>query len=672
MDIRKSLLLAMCLLIGMQSYAQRFDWVKSYSGQEPVGRKWNYVVESVTDSHGNLYVAGQFARGASIDGEELLPFSPYGGDIDVMNACILKFSPDGNLLWKKILHANYGRLSSIYGLQLVGDSALYADVFFMIPQVDHSDAYLYFYDTLVTLDNRGSLLNLDTLSNPEAHAISVFDLDGDLKENYILNMAYKDIDGNLIRLDRLSHNDLDTVFLFNDRFNPGQFCVDGDGNIYYEQQSYAEVWLWCDTCEYGLRKADLSNGLISECIIMVNGQLRFSLPVETPIADCNSRIMKFAPHFSDILTHQYVFSFFEGTWGRVHSKLSVGANGNVYLLQDFQSPTNITNINIPLWGDTNLSFVFSCRKQGSVIEYDESLSPIDVVQLVQEQIPSQPEATAATIGDVALGDGMMLVIGNYCRNGYEYDPTYKGQLLNVGNDPGNVYLLKTTGDNHSLEQYGHVRSSMAAFQKTITSHNGMILSNGRIFSQVSFGGNIQFADTNIYVPNNKYGTGICIWDNSLHEIGYIDLSTNLSTLGLLSSSMSIHDSSLYVIFSVSDDVIMADTTMYCTGNSVAVIARYVDGDFALPYTHGGGGNVSIEMAGDESVTCYPNPTTGAVVFVLPDGETATDCNITSAGGVRHKASVSSNTLNLSDYPSGIYYVEIVTTSNVYKQKIIKL
>ena len=100
------ILMAAFVVLTFTAHAQHFDWVKTYSGQDPAGRSWNYIASSVTDSHGNLYVAGQFAYGASIDGQSLLSFSPHGGDINNPNACIMKISPQGNIVWKKIMHAN--------------------------------------------------------------------------------------------------------------------------------------------------------------------------------------------------------------------------------------------------------------------------------------------------------------------------------------------------------------------------------------------------------------------------------------------------------------------------------------------------------------------------------------------------------------------------------------
>jgi hypothetical protein len=50
---KRIILLAVFVVLSLAAHAQRFDWVKSYSGQEPPGKFWNYIVSSVTDSHDN-------------------------------------------------------------------------------------------------------------------------------------------------------------------------------------------------------------------------------------------------------------------------------------------------------------------------------------------------------------------------------------------------------------------------------------------------------------------------------------------------------------------------------------------------------------------------------------------------------------------------------------------
>lgn len=91
--LKSTALLVFCMLFSLHAFSQHFDWVKSYSGQESPGYKWNNIISSVTDSQGNLYVAGRFANGAAIDGQDLLPITPHGSQHDNRNGIIIKFRP---------------------------------------------------------------------------------------------------------------------------------------------------------------------------------------------------------------------------------------------------------------------------------------------------------------------------------------------------------------------------------------------------------------------------------------------------------------------------------------------------------------------------------------------------------------------------------------------------
>ena len=99
------LLLSILLAASLHALPQHFDWVKAYSGNSrpKLDYPYNHIVGSVTDSHGNLYVAGQFANGASIDEQALLPITLHGSLCDNINAAIVKFSPEGQIMWKKVL-----------------------------------------------------------------------------------------------------------------------------------------------------------------------------------------------------------------------------------------------------------------------------------------------------------------------------------------------------------------------------------------------------------------------------------------------------------------------------------------------------------------------------------------------------------------------------------------
>ena len=158
--LKSTALLVFCMLFSLPAFSQHFDWVKSYSGNSRSDYPYNHIVGSVTDSHGNLYVAGQFGNGAAIDGQDLLPITPHGPQCDNINGAIVKFSPEGQILWKKVIHANDGMPGEISEMIIVGDTALYVASNVYIPYRDGQ--YIYFYDTLITKDNASYMMSLDS------------------------------------------------------------------------------------------------------------------------------------------------------------------------------------------------------------------------------------------------------------------------------------------------------------------------------------------------------------------------------------------------------------------------------------------------------------------------------------------------------------------------------
>ena len=207
--------------------------MKSYSGNSRPDYPYNHIVGSVTDSPGNLYVAGQFGNGAAIDGQDLLPITPHGPQCDNINGAIVKFSPEGQILWKKVIHANDGMPGEISEMLIVGDTALYVASNVYIPYRDGQ--YIYFYDTLITKDNASYMMPLDSCASSVATAFSIMDLDGNFLEHHFLQIAWIDSAGRVITLDRLNGNPESSRRIENLNFLANPFCVDSDGNIYIGQ-----------------------------------------------------------------------------------------------------------------------------------------------------------------------------------------------------------------------------------------------------------------------------------------------------------------------------------------------------------------------------------------------------------------------------------------------------
>ena len=675
MTIKRTFWLVAMTLLSLTAHAQHFDWVKSYSGQEPTGKFWNYIVSSVTDSHGNLYVAGQFANGATIDGQDLLPFSPHGGQTENPNSCIMKISPQGNILWTKILHANYGQPTRIYDLQLVGDTALFANVSIPIPKEDNE--YLYFYDTLITKDNLDYLLYMDSISYTGiTTAISSFDLDGNLNENYLLHTAYKDSKGKLITLDRQTNNDFDSVYILNNQFKPGTFCVDNQGNIYFGHLSTDLLWLFCDTCASQSQSYNLSNGLISEIVIMVNGHQSFANVLSERSSNSNYRIMKFAPHFSDLLACRYVFSYNTESWSYAYNtKLLAESNENhVYLLCNLQQPS--ATMNASLQGDTSKSVVFTNMTQGIVIEYNNSLFPLDVIQITPEQNISQIISANLAFNNLisSKDSNVLFIIGGFAENSSSFTPTYKNQTIDLGNASVNAFALRIERGNNTLEYFNHIRSNQGTSFMTTQAPVGAVESNGRIFAQAVYKGNIQWSDSNISIANNKFGTGVFVWDYSLRELEFIDLNIESSSRPL-ASSLSIHDSNLYIMVASKEGFTLSNTTLPLVGNSVAVIARYVDTSFMTPYVPTTDpidtGEVRITLVEDgTALVAYPNPFRQSVRIKVQGGQLkelggTVTAILTDLTGRREQVRLTPDapgqyTLDLTSRPQATYLLTLTT------------
>ena len=383
--------------------------------------------------------------------------------------------------------------------------------------------------------------------------------------------------------------------------------------------------------------------------------------------------MKFAPHFSDLLACRYVFSYNTESWNYAYNtKLLADSNENhVYFLCNLQQPS--TAMNASLQGDTSKSVVFTNMTQGIVIEYDNSLVPLDVIQITPEQNISQIISANLAFNNIisSQDSNVLFIIGGFAENSSSFTPTYKSQTIDLGNASVNAFALRIERGNNTLEYINHIRSNQGTSFMTTQAPVGFVESNGRIFAQAVYKGNIQWSNSNISIANNKFGTGVFVWDYSLRELEFIDLNIE-SNSRPLASSLSIHDSNLYIMVSSKEGFTLSNTTLPIVGNSVAVIARYVDSSFYFPNLHQGEEPMSFENIAFLHVKCYPNPTNSTIIFELPENEVISKCYVISSNGVCHQEIVTAHTLNLSKYPSGNYYIELITNNNIYKHKIIKL
>lgn len=554
--------------------AQGFDWVKTYSGYwEPQEYPSNYVVGSATDSRGNVYVAGQMVFSAVFDGEDILPFTPLGSDV-MLGACILKLSPTGELLWKKALHAKESH-SLIHGIQLVGDTALWVCAGTSIPKAE--DDYLYFYDTLVTPSTRQFLMDDDEHSNGKAMVVTAFDLDGNRRENYFLHLAYKDIEGRMITWRMMIGNATSLVFVFKQPLFPSAFHVDNQGNIYLGHSVMDRLYMACDTCS-GAQEVTLSNGLLSEVVVMVNGQPRFMDTNTTHPTFSNYRIMKFSPHFDSMLACRYVFENETGQWAYYTSQQLItdtGA-GHLYLMFNIDEPTELADQQ--LTGSADKVVRLTGMIQGVVVEYDSQLQPLEVYQIEQAQ-PSQGRVGWYSYFEKMVIDAdsnLLFLLGNIAGREPGIDLTVNGQAVEIG--ANNVFFLQTRIGSPTILSDGFARSEQATSLWGTKDPKGAVASKGRLYAMVNYTHNIRWRDTSITLPRNpdgayNIGEGVFVWSYEGEELDFIDLK-KCSTANPVSSSLALHDSALYICGGMEDDIRIANTVIHPAGHSIAYISRY--------------------------------------------------------------------------------------------------
>jgi hypothetical protein len=249
---------------------------------------------------------------------------------------------------------------------------------------------------------------------------------------------------------------------------------------------------------------------------------------------------------------------------------------------------------------------------------------------------------------------------------------YRGDTLNLMN---NACWLRLNADDLSLISYGKARSAgTQTYERTYfkgdsywwAHYGSFVATDNRVFCQVNFQSNILFQNTHI---NSPYGMGLFIWDYDGRELAYIDYNSN----GRYNEQGYIHlkDSSLWLTGTLTADADFGSIHVDAASNSHAYIAHYTDTAFMTPYVYS---DPSTEQVVEtEQLICqiYPNPTSDNLFINVTD-EQISNVYVISSLGKQMEIKLFGNRVSLSDVPSGIYYIQIITNRNIYQQKVIKI
>lgn len=346
-----------------------FDWVKNYNGVPDYNHRTdiNAIVGSVADSDGNLYILGEFTPGAQIDGTDLLPFAPYGIDCNTKSVVIAKLSPDGQLLWHKSIHTNYGSTTHGRGIQIVGDTSIVCMV--MLSRAGARPRnYAYFLDTLF-YETNDFAFPTDSVNGGMFLAYMEFGFDGHLKEKHFLSSACIYADGTVMRTSSSLYRDAG--------FTCEAFTIDGDGNIIMAHPVSTGSYFFDDSTFWGYR------------LLIDGGEKHFDVPVPAFTSASNRQIIKFSPHFTNILHQQFLFepdmTNLDMIWPYITSLMPSGSDNSIFLLLGMQADFDDALDSIRIAGLANTRFQSENSYQYSIlIKYDSLLSPQWLFQLDYE------------------------------------------------------------------------------------------------------------------------------------------------------------------------------------------------------------------------------------------------------------------------------------------------
>lgn len=666
MTIRKTIwLTALIILPSFSAHAQRFDWVKAYSGTDILSSMPNnQIVESIIDSEGNVYFVGLFTQGAHIGNVDLMPMAPYGPNCNTMNTVIAKMSPSGEILWHKSIHANDSRSNNPIGIKIVGDTAIVCMVTCSLMQSENT--YLYFLDTLLH-SNDAIIENYD--SNFATHFVTAFitfDLDGMIKEQHFVQYALVDSSGHTIALSDINGHAPDSSYIMASPIGY-LFNVDSHGNIYVCRRTQDAVNVASDNSSSTVRTLSVSNGGISAMKIFVDGYTRFTFRPDNRYNNWNQMIMKFSPSFDSLYWARYVFdadsNYNDMYFNSLISSLTIDTSDNYYVTLNVNNYEGDTGIRIA--GSDGLFFNVTPNDpmSGCMVSYNCNHEALFVRQIscVDEQynFPKNYFYVSSEIEEESNSVFMLGMIQKDPDIGWDsHAPTFFGpDSVDLRN---NAYWVRLDKSDGRMLSYGKARSATAT---KISGYEGdgrtarvnLTAKNNRVFAQVKYHQDIAFLDSTITMAPTSYGMGLMIWDYDGHEVEYIDyvsdgINNNCGTILL-------KDSTLYLSGTLYSGATFGNISISATGSSQTYLARYTDSAFMTPYIYiDPRAEQSIEWGQELSFPLQASPIalTATASSGLPVSYICTDTSIAKVVGSLLYL-LSAGTTTVTAYQNGSQY-----------------
>ena len=662
----KIALFAALILLSLPSHAQYFDWVKSYSGQDPAGGGVaNEPVGIVHDSEGNIYYLGQFGVGAGIDTTHFLPIAPSGPGINTAGAVIAKFSPAGEMLWHKVVYSNDNQHTSSYQIQMLGDTAIAC--LMEINQPDGYGLYTYFLDTLLRAYD-GYFVDNDSVMKGSIGALLTFNLDGELIERHMMQTAYFDTTGNLLK----PYGEIQTMPL-----GAHHFCIDNEGNIILLRTAQ----------DYAPGYGSLTDGSVTGLRFIIDGHKYFDFsPTDRP-QSWEHQILKFSPHFNDLLYTRYIIEPSTTHVGPMlynieFSSMLCDSLGNYYItatMVDARQDLSVTN---------DSSFVIKAGGKpwhGFLVKYNTTGEICYLKQLEYRETASEQAATC--FGGMAIDYTDTTIIVPSEANSQSSSSISSNFMVDdsILNLSSGLCFLRFNLENGRFLSMGTILSNNYCGLLSTGPMPQIATRNNRVALSFQYSGALYNGDS-LLAPNPapERTCGLAIWGKDGQLLNFIDYHTHTTNDRFGSSFFA--DSSLYISAMLNGNATLGTINVPYQGNSTAVLARYVDTAFLMPYRNDNDtndndtGSVRIIMVGDgDAFVAYPNPFRQRVVIEMKNEElrmkngivTAilTDISgrreqvrLTPSGERRAESGEHVYTLDLTSRPQATYLLTLTTAS----------
>ena len=667
----KTLAFAAMMIVGVvAAQAQRWEWVRGYSS--------DYSCEirgTVADDEGNLYVLGEFPQNAMWGGDSLLPTEHgsigIGGPI---NTIVAKISPQGEMVWKKIVCYSYEMCRS-HDIKKVGDSAFACIFEIHVPRGQYK---LYWLDTLIVgMSDYPFPFFSDTNALTESYireAFVMFDFDGNVIEQHFINTTYVDTNGNDIGRFLFGN-----FWFSSSLFEFPKFDIDSAGNIYLARPSTDQA----STPEQYYSTFD---GTISAVKVWVDNRIVGTIDIDHNIVLGSPHIMKFSPHFDTLLADRYVVQeYINLNSNKFYSfiSLQLDKDANTYLTMNINPHFDSANYIQTIVFDSTLGITTEVLPyewhKGVLIVLDSALTMKRAIYLQNaREVIEFSEITNVTFDNDSNIVFVLAEYSVYSGCGGEEPPTVKGldndtTLHGVYND---CIVLKF--DRVTLEFKGMMKAPvcMCELGGHHTEIPNIVAKDNRVFIQVEHYGAATLPSGTYSGPNDYYGSAaLVIFDYAGNVIGGDHYRQFAPGADRRNGPLVLVDSVLYVVQNTDATLTFGDTTV-TPDDYHAYIAKYVDPAFMTPapYTPADttpGGPVEIASATtDNYIKPYPNPATDEIRVASSDGPILAAA-IVSASGVRHTAALSGDRIDVSRLPAGLYFIQLTTQNGSHTLKFVK-